>query len=169
MIRSLFTRCFQWVKRTSFRVFLAFLFFFIAFNLLNMTEALFLKSKGIPPFSFYTVTLAAAVIAKILIVIDHLPFINAFPNKPLIFNILWKTFLYEFAAFIVRFLMRLLPCILATKDIALGYQQFKASFDTLQFVAIQIWYLMLFFTFVTAQESILALGPTKMRKLFFGK
>lgn len=162
-------RFINWVKREFLRVFPAFVFFLVAFNLINIIEALFLKSKGIPPFSFYTVFLAAAVIAKILVVIEHLPFINAFPEKPLICNVLWKTFIYEASAFIVRLLMRIVPPILESKSFALGYDAFKKAFDSMQFLSIQILYLVLFFTFVTAQELILAIGAVKVRKLFFGK
>lgn len=159
----------NWLKMEFLRVFPAFLFFFIAFNLINMIEGLFLKSKGIPPFSFYTLLIAAGVIAKILVVIDHLPFINAFPDKPLICNVVWKTFLYETSTFLVRLLMRLLPCLLESHHLIEGYQDFMRSFDTKQFLAIQILYLILFFTFVTAQEFILAIGAKKTRKMFFGK
>lgn len=162
-------RLFNWVKKEFLHVFPAFLFFFISFNVINMIEALFLRSKGIPPFSFYMIFLAAAVIAKILVVIDHLPFINVFPKKPLIYNVLWKVCIYEISAFIVRILMRLVPLIISTKSFTLGYEHFKASLDRTQFLSIQILYLVLFFTFVTAQDFIVAIGPRKVRKMFFGK
>lgn len=162
-------RFISWIKRDFFRVFPAFLFFFISLNLINMIEGLYLRSKGIPPFSFYTVFLAAAIIGKILVVIEHLPFINAFPRKALIFNILWKTFLYEMSCFIVRLFMRIIPPIIDSNNFALGYENFKSSFDSMQFISIQLIYLVLFFTFVTAQEFVLAIGPLKIRKMLFGK
>ena len=162
-------RFINWIKREFLHVFPAFLFFFAAFNVVNIIEALFLRSKGIPPVSFYTVFIAAAVVAKVLVVIDHLPFINAFPNRPLIFNVIWKTFIYEVTTFVVRFLMRVVPSFLDTESFISGYIAFKSSFDSMQFLSIQLLYLVLFFTFVISHELIIAIGAVKVRKMFFGR
>lgn len=161
-------RFLTWIYKQFLRVLPAFIFFLIAFSLINMIEGLFLKSEGIPPFSFYEVVLAAAVIAKVLILISHLPFINAFPNKPLIYNIVWKTFLYESSTFLVRIAMLLIPPILSFRSVVHGYAELIAHLDIRRFLAIQICYLLLFITFVTAEELIVSIGVKRIRKLFFG-
>ena len=33
---------------------------------------------------------------------NHMPFINKFPDKPLIYNIVWKTFIYQLAVLLAR-------------------------------------------------------------------
>lgn len=161
----------RWVIKLGkelLRILPAFLFFLVAFYLINMIEGLFLKSQGIRSFSFYEVIIAAALVAKILLVINNFPFINAFPNKPLICNVLWKTFLYELSTIVVRFGIKMIPKVVATKSFFQGYHAAVASMDIERFIAIQLCYLLLFFTFVCAEEVTLKIGPEKMRKAFFG-
>jgi hypothetical protein len=65
------------------------LFFFIVFQLLAVTRALILKHYGIQVSTFLNATIGALVVGKVVLVTDLLPIINRFPNKPLIYNIVW--------------------------------------------------------------------------------
>jgi hypothetical protein len=66
------------------------IFFFFAFNIVAITNALVLKGHGIQVTSMLTATVLALIVGKVMLVADHLPFINKFPDKPLIYNIVWK-------------------------------------------------------------------------------
>lgn len=147
----------------------AFIFFFISFNLISITETFFLKKAGITPFTFIQVTLAAAVIAKILIVIDHLRFVDLFRNRPLIYGVLWKTLLYWFITLCVRIAIRITPFLMSGQGVQADFQAFINQVDWMLFASIQAWYLMLFFIYVTARELTLVIGPVKMRRIFFGR
>ena len=57
---------------------------------------------GIPSSMFVTVTVLAFLIAKVVLIVDHVPFVNRFPEKPLIYNVLWKTAFYQVATLEVR-------------------------------------------------------------------
>ena len=35
--------------------------------------------------------MAALLVAKVVLITDALPFVNRFPEKPLIYNVVWKT------------------------------------------------------------------------------
>src|SRR5205085_11595317 len=83
------------------------IFFFITFQLLAFTRALILKRYGIEVSTFVTATLGALVAAKVVVLADLLPFINRFPNRPLIYNIAWKTPIYFAVAFLVHYLEEL--------------------------------------------------------------
>ncbi|MEI7673731.1 MAG: hypothetical protein WCK00_16625 [Deltaproteobacteria bacterium] len=52
------------------------LFFFISFQLLALTKALILQEHGIRISTFASATIAALVVAKIVLIADLLPFIN---------------------------------------------------------------------------------------------
>lgn len=157
---------FKKFKEKSLGVFIAFLFFLAALGLINMIEGLF---QGSTPFSFYTVIIAAGVIAKTLIVVTHLPWINLFPNKPLIFNVLWKTALYGMSTLIVRIAIRMFPTLFATRSFFKGWEHFLAEVEFRRFISIQLCYLVLFFIFVVAEELCSSLGGKYLRKLFFGR
>lgn len=160
---------FRWAKKEILHVLPAFIFFFIAFNILNWTEHYLFKRAGITPYSFLEIIAAAAVIAKVLLVIDHLPFINLFPKKPLIFNIVWKAFFYWIINFCVRFAIHLSPFIFNNKSIVFELTRFFTQMNWDLFITVQVWYLILFFIFVTFHKLSQKIGPAKMRKMFFGR
>lgn len=158
-----------WLKQEFFSVFPAFVYFLIVFNILNFSENLFLKKHHLSTqFDFISIFFVAAIIAKILIVINHLPFINLFPKKPLIFNILWKTFLYELSCIIVRFMILVFPYFEWVNPF-FSLQEALMHLDFNTFTAVQIWYLIFFFIFVVFQELFNKLGKKLFLKLFFGR
>lgn len=158
-----------WLKKEFFSIFPAFIYFLIVFNILNFSENLFLKKHNLSThFNFISIFFVAAIIAKILIVINHLPFINLFPKRPLIYNILWKTFLYELSCIIVRFLILIFPYFIWINPL-LSFQNGLEHIDLTTFLAIQIWYLIFFFIFVIFQELYNRLGQKYFLKLFFGQ
>jgi hypothetical protein len=117
------------------------------------------------PFGYVSILVASAVVAKILLIIDHMPFIEPFHRKPLIYNIIWKTGLYSLSALIVRFLDRLIPIMLKGHS----FQDFIAIVHWPLFWAISVWYCLLFFVFVIFRELIYTVGISKVRRIFFGK
>lgn len=140
------------------------------FTLINWTEAFLFKRDGITPFGFLEVAIAAALIAKIVLIVDHLPLIRLFRTKPLAYGIIWKTTLYWVLLLIVRLAIRFVPYLFGSDD---GFRDdlslFIEHLDWNLFTSIQIYYLMLLFIFVTFQELTYKIGPAKMRRLFFGK
>src|SRR5437867_58033 len=82
----------------------AILYFLVTFNLINYTERLMLRSIE-PGFGSYLLaTLGALLVGKLLIIVNSFSFINAFPRKPMIYNIVWKFFIYGLATILFRIL-----------------------------------------------------------------
>jgi hypothetical protein len=93
------------------------IFFFIVFQLLAFTRALILIEYGIQVSIFLNATIAALIVGKVVLITDKLPMVNQFPNKPLIYNIVWKTFIYIVAALLVRYVEHLIPLIREYKNL----------------------------------------------------
>ncbi|WP_442793384.1 hypothetical protein [Paraburkholderia sp. HP33-1] len=72
------------------------LFFFVILHIVALCRALMVRGTGI----------SLPVSASVLIA-DLLPFINRFPEKPLIWNVVWKTFMYALVALAVHYPERL--------------------------------------------------------------
>lgn len=154
------------LKQEFYRVFPIFLFFLITFNLINITEIGLFKKAGLTPFTFLNIAVAAGIVAKTILVVDHMPWLNLFSKKALIYTIIWKTIIYWIVTLIIRLLIRFYP-YLHISSFTVDYNAFIQNVDWRLFISIQIWYLMLFFLYVAARELTYALGPKKMYNLLF--
>ena len=52
-------------------------------------------------------TIAALILAKAVLIADLMPFINLYPHKPLIYNVVWKTAIYLLIATLIHYAERL--------------------------------------------------------------
>src|SRR5713101_6745856 len=101
----------QKIKHEFLQILPPTIFFFFAFNIIGITTVLILRGRGIQISSILTATVLALIVAKVILVADHLPFINKFPDKPLIYNIAWKTFIYMLAVALARYLEEIIPLL----------------------------------------------------------
>jgi hypothetical protein len=144
------------------------LFFFVIFQLLAFTRSLILKGYGIQVSTFLKATIAALVVGKVVLLADILPMINRFPNKPLIYNIVWKTFIYMVAALLVRYVEHLIPFILEYKNLKVGNSHLLDEVVWPHFWLVQLWLLVCFFMYNTVREVGRILGREQLRSMFFG-
>ncbi|HWY88091.1 MAG TPA: hypothetical protein VNX28_15270 [Gemmataceae bacterium] len=143
-------------------------FFFIAFQLLAFTRALMLKQYGIEVTTFLAASIGALVAAKVVLLTDLLPFINRFPGRPLIYNIVWKTAIYFSAAFVVRYLEEFIRFYSQYDGVMSANRHLLDEVIWTHFWAVQIWLMVLLLLYCTMHELVRALGKDKMRELFFG-
>lgn len=159
-----------WVKKEILHVVPVFLFFLFFFTLINWIETFLFLRAGITPFHYIEVAIAAALIAKIVLVVDHLPIIHLFRRQPLIYAIFWKTALYWVLLVLLRLSIRFTPIVYENGfDLRYDWAVLLSRVQWDLFFSIQAFYLMLLFIFVTFQEVTYKIGPEKMRHLFFGK
>jgi len=71
-------------------------------------RVLMLKGTGISPLGSVSVAVAALILGKAVLLADMLPVINRFPDKPLIYNVTWKTIVYLLISFVIHYLERLI-------------------------------------------------------------
>jgi hypothetical protein len=161
-------RLFTYLKKEILHITPVFIFFFFAFNIINFTEGLILKKAGIV-FTLVDVTLAAALIAKVLLILDHLPIMEFVPKRPLIFRVIWKSFLYWGITFIVRQVMKYFHEYIHSRDFVTAWDGYLYHLNADLMIAIQSWCLMLMVLFVTARELAHVMQPKKMRDIFFRK
>ncbi|MGZ8218605.1 hypothetical protein [Methylomagnum sp.] len=146
----------------------AVLFFFAAFNLMRWIENLFLEGSGVPPGSFVNASFGALIVGKVLLIVDLFPAVNAFRNRPLIYNTLWKTFLYSLGAFLFRAGEEFVPLAVGVGSLSDGFERYLAEIRWPQFWAVQAFIGMMLFIFVASRELIDAVGAARARRLFFG-
>jgi hypothetical protein len=129
------------------------IFFLIGFNLIVLTTNLILADFGGQFASFMIATASALIVAKALLVANAMPVIRHYDRAPLIRPILFKTFFYWAAVFIVRLLEHWIEYWLSGEYVFGGFvSHLAANFSWDRFIAIQLWIFVLFLIYVTASE-----------------
>ena len=140
------------------------IYFFVALNAVGLTRALLLREYGISVSTFVNASIGALVVAKVVLVVGVLPFMEPFAKIPIIYNVLWKTFLYMLGAFAFQVLEKALPLFLRRESLAPAW----ALLGEPRFWAIQIWLVILFLVFCTFRELVHVLGPARAKEIFLG-
>lgn len=140
------------------------IYFFIALNILALTRTLILRQYDIAVTTFFNASIGALVVAKVVMVVGVLPFMEPFPQIPIIYNVVWKTFLYMLGALMFQVLEEAIPLLLKHQSLAPALDQIWMP----HFLVIQIWLVLLFFIFCTFRELFHVIGPEKARKIFVG-
>jgi hypothetical protein len=129
------------------------IFFFIGFNFIVLTTNLILADYGAQVASFMIATASALIVAKALLVANAMPVIRHFDRAPLIRPILYKTFFYWAAVFIVRLIEKWIEYLLSSDHVFGGFVPHEiAAFSWGHFIAVQLWILVLFLIYVTVTE-----------------
>jgi len=144
------------------------IFFFISFCLLIMTRNLVARQYGIPLLGIVNAAVGALIVGKVVLIADNFSFVNKFPEKPLIYNTVWKTIIYIVAALAVRYVERLIEFSRQYGGIAAGNRYFWNEMTWERFLLIQMWLSVLFFIFCALRELVRVIGPEEVVRIFFG-
>lgn len=143
-------------------------FFFVAIGLLMLTKRLILKQYGIGFSDFAAVLIGALVVGKVVLIVDCFKFVNRYPGKPLIYNVLWKTAIYTAAAFIVRIAEEIIPKLLQHGSLAGTIQHLAEGIVWPHFWIIHLWLVVLLFVYCALRELIRAVGKDEVVRMFLG-
>jgi hypothetical protein len=143
------------------------LFFFISLHLIALVRALMTRGQGLPPTSSAQIALSALILGKAVLVADLLPAINRFPEKPLAYNVGWKTAIYFLVASLIHYLERLYDAVKAAGSVAAGNQKLLAEIVWPHFWGIQIVILVVILNYCAIRELGRALGEERIFRLFF--
>lgn len=143
-------------------------FFFFAFMLLSITQRLIQKEYGIPLTGFGGAVIGALLVGKVVLIADNLPVMNQFPDKPLLYNIAWKSSVYFLAAFLVRYVEHIFPLVRKYGGVAEAHQHLMMKIVWPHFWIIQMWLAVLFFLYCSLRELVRIIGREKVVRLFLG-
>ena len=158
----------RWLKKEIQELFPVILYFLISFNLVHFAQTL-IRTEGYVRFTSYTgATIAALVAGKIILVTESLPFINAFPRKPLIWNTIWRFMIYSIIVVLVQFLDAFIREWIRTGEFAFARNLVTNYACHPPFWGVQIYELSFFLIYIVFSEFIKAIGGERTRKIFFG-
>jgi hypothetical protein len=144
------------------------IFFFVILHIVALIRALMTWGTGISLPTSTSVTIAAPVLGKSVLVANMLPFINRFPEKPLIWNAAWKTAIYTLVALLVHYLEHLYDYWKEAPGLIAANHKLLAEFNWARFRAIQILLVTLIANYCVLAELARVIGRDKLKAMFFG-
>ena len=145
------------------------LFFFVMLHIVAIIRSLMLRGTGITLTSSLSVTLAAVVLGKAVLLADMLPIVNRYPDKPLIYNVAWKTVIYVVVSLLIHYAEHLFDYWRETGSLAAGNRELLAKIVWPHFFAIQLLIVVMIFSYCVLRELVRVIGRQKVIEMFFGK
>src|SRR5438046_3774810 len=156
------------LKEEFFKLLPPTIYFFVALHIVAFIRVLMLKGTGIAPSSSISIAVASLILGKAVLIADMLPMINRFPNKPLIYNVAWKTVIYLLLSAVIHYLERLIDFWRQTGGFVAGNEKLLAEIIWPHFWAIQIILFVLIAAYCMVHELVRVIGREKVLRIFFG-
>jgi len=144
------------------------IFFFIALHVVALVRALMVQGTGLPVSSSGQIAVGALILGKAVLLADLMPAINRFPDRPLAYNVAWKTAIYFLMATFIHYLERLVDFWKEAGGFAAANEKLLATIVWPHFLGIQIVLLVLILSYCVLRELGRVLGTEKLVALFFG-
>jgi hypothetical protein len=156
------------IKEEFLKVLPPTIFFFIILHIVVLIRSLMARETGISLPTTASVLISSLILGKSVLIADMLPFINRFPDKPLIWNVAWKTLMYAIVALLIHYLERLYDFWKETSSFAAANHELLVHISWSRFWAIQILLVTLIFNYCVVAELSRALGKNRLKTMFFG-
>jgi hypothetical protein len=156
------------LKEEFFKLLPPMIFFFVALHIVAFVHVLMLKRTGIAPSTSVSIAVAALILGKAVLLADMLPMINRFPNKPLIYNVAWKTVIYWLISVAIHYVERLIEFWRHAGSFGAANQKLLAEIVWPHFWAIQIILFVLIAMYCMVHELVRVIGKEKAMRIFFG-
>jgi hypothetical protein len=161
-------KLFKAIKKDLLEILPPTIFFFVAFVLVLTTKRMILSEYQISWTGFGTAVVGAILAGKVVLMVDKMSFVNQFPDRPLIYNTLWKSLLYFLAALVVCYLDQLVHFLRKHEGLMEANRHLWAEVVWPHFWLLQMWLAVLFLMFCAMRELIRVIGRDKFIHLLFG-
>ena len=145
------------------------IYFFVMLNVIALIRSLMLRGTGISLSTPCQIAVAALILGKAVLLADMLPLVNRYPQKPLAYNIVWKTVIYLLVATLIHYLERLIDFAREAGGIVAGNERLLAETPWTRFLGVEILIAVLIVAYVTMHELTRVLGKARMMEILFGR
>ena len=144
------------------------IFFFVILHILALVRALMIEATGFTPLSTASIAVTALILGKAVLIADMLPFINRFPERPLFWNVAWKTVIYGLLSMLIHYLEHLVEFSRQAGGLVAGQEKLLAEIVWPHFWAIELVLFVLIVMYCTMHELVRVIGRDKVMRIFFG-
>ena len=138
-------------------------FFSIGFVVIMVHNRLLTEGTRFKPQSFVMALVGGLIAGKVLVSVDMLPFVDAFPGKPMIYNIGWKSSLYVAAAVVFLYTDPFVKHLVKGAGLYASHSQAWHELMLPRTWATMIWVVVLMLIFVTMKEMSRVVQASTLR------
>jgi hypothetical protein len=139
-------------------------FFFVAFLVGAITKALVLESYGLTPTGVVVSVVGALIVAKAVLIADHLPLMHRFDGRPLIVSVLWKAAIYWLLCLAFRVLEELVPLWSKHGGLGAAIQHMDDEISWPLVAAVQLWLVVALLLYSALRELDRHFGRGSLRR-----
>lgn len=143
------------------------IFFFVVFHIILFVRSLMVEQYGIAIVSSVSAAIGALIVGKSILIADALPLFNWFFQKKLIYNVVWRLFIYVIIVLLFQFLEELIPLISKYGAISTATEHLIEEIKWHRFLATHIIFIVFLFFYSIATGVIGAIGRDKFLKILF--
>lgn len=140
------------------------LFFFVVFHMLAFTRTVILDDYHLSAASASIATVGALIVAKAILIVDSLPLARWFGSR-LIYNVLWRTWLFGMVSLLFRILEELLPAMFGSRSFADEAAHLWSAISWPHFWVMQMWLFALLLLFTLAAALVHRIGATSIQEI----
>ncbi len=142
-------------------------YFFVGLSLIALIRVLMLRGTGLPLSTPVQIAVAALVMGKAVLIADMVPFINRYPDEPLIYNVAWKSVIYMLVATLLHYLERVIEFWRHSGGFVEANRELLEKMIWPHFWAVEIVIGILVVAYCTVTELSRAFGKDNLRAIFF--
>lgn len=157
------------IKDLFMEILPAFIFFLIMFHLLIISRALILKEHGIVHRASMISAISALIVAKVVLIANRIPFLNLYPKKPLIYNVVLKTVVFSIFTILFMTVEELLRLARTGGGFGAAWNRMIVDVSWSVFTVRQVWVFVLILLYCSGSELTRVVGIDKVRGIFFGE
>ena len=157
------------LKEEFHKILVVAVFFSAGFCLIHIANRLLTEGSPVQISSLTRAIFGGLIVAKVLLSVDALPFVHAFPGKPLVHNVVWKTSLYVAGGVVFLYTEPFLKHLLRGAGLYASHSQAWHELIQPRTWATVIWVAMLMVVFVTMQEMSRIIGKDQLKSMFLGR
>lgn len=140
------------VKHELHEMAIPFVFFLVGFNLIALTLHLALQAEGVVYDGVVNATIGALLVAKVVLLVDHIPLSRRFNGKRLIGLIVYRSAVYTVFVIIAQVLEFLIGRLISGDTPAAALSAMGNEVVWQHAVAVHLWVFALFFVYTSIDE-----------------
>jgi hypothetical protein len=144
-------------------------FFSTGFCLIHVSNRFLTEGSHVQMANLTRAIFGGLIVAKVLLSVDLLPFVNVFPGRPLAHNIVWKSSLYLAGGVIFLYLEPFMKNVLRGAGLFAAHSRAWQELMLPRTWATVIWVAMLMAVFVTLKELSRVVGKDELKHMVFGR